>query len=370
MDKIFHIRTFSSPNGGYREVELDLPATDHKLLDAMEQLRLEDGKRPYLEFHAAEEYDYLNKRIQETGIFPLNALAKRLAELDIRDMAVFEGLVCMDIRKGRETIPIGSLIDYAHSGECCHVVEDAVTDEELGRFLVENGFIPEAEDLSDKARKLLDYTQIGKAYREAEGGTFTGFGYVERHNELRQVYKTLDFTPKKPAYTILAETFDGSMVEFPFPANTPMGTETVRCVDCAAPSLIGLSAGMETVDLLARRLAGLEPKALTAYKALLEATDCKNLQGAEALMDSLDEYIFSPQYSSPTEVAKGELSAVLRDEDAATLIPHLNLYQYGQALIERCGGTLTAYGLIERKDHQPVQTAENMPGQGGMEMKY
>ena len=47
MDKVFHIRTFSSPNGGYREVELDLPATDHKLLDAMEQLRLEDGKHPY-----------------------------------------------------------------------------------------------------------------------------------------------------------------------------------------------------------------------------------------------------------------------------------------------------------------------------------
>lgn len=368
MDKVFHIRTFSSLNGGYREVELNLPATDYELLDAMEQLQQEDGKHPYLEFHAAEEYDYLNKRIQETDLSRLNALAKRLAELDTRGMAVFEGLVCMDIQKGGETIPIGSLIDYAHSGDCCHVVKDAVTDEELGRFLVENGFIPEAEDLSDKARKLLDYTQIGKTYREAEGGTFTGFGYVEQHSELRQVYKTLDFMPKKPAYTILAETFDGNRVEFPFPANAAMGTEPVRCVDCAAPSLIGLTEGMETVDLLARRLAGLEPKALSTYKALLEATDCKDLQSAEALMDSLDNYIFSPQYSSPAEVAKGELSAVLRDEDAATLIPHLNLYQYGQALIERCGGTLTAYGLIEREDHQPIQAIENMPSQGGMEM--
>ena len=136
MDKVFHIRTFSSPNGACQEVELDLPATDYELLDAMEQIRLEDGKHPYLEFHAVEEYDYLNERIQETDIFPLNALAKRLAELDTRGMAVFEGLVCMDIQKGVETIPIGSLIDYAYSGECCHVLEDAVTDEELGRFLV------------------------------------------------------------------------------------------------------------------------------------------------------------------------------------------------------------------------------------------
>ncbi len=370
MDKVFHIRAFSSPNGGYREVELDLPATDYELLDAMEQLQPEDGKRPYLESYAAEEYDYLNKRIPETDLFQLNALAKRLAELDTRGMAVFEGLVCMDIQKGGETIPIGSLIDYAHSEECCHVVEDIVTDEELGMFLVENGFIPEAENLSDKALKLLDYTQIGKAYREAEGGTFTGFGYVEQHSELHQVYKTLDLMPKKPAYTILAETFDGSMVEFPFPANAPMGTEPVRCVDCAAPSLIGLSAGMETVDLLARRLAGLEPKALSTYKALLEATDCKDLQSAEALIDSLDEYIFSPKYSSPIEMARGELSVILCDEDAAFLAPHLNLHRYGQALIERCGGSLTAYGLIEREDHQPVQAMENKPRQGGMEMRY
>ena len=45
----------------------------------------------------------------------------------------------------------------------------------------------------------------------------------------------------------------------------------------------------------------------------------------------LDNYVFSPQYSSPIEVAKGELSLILCEPDAATLAPHLNLYQYGQA---------------------------------------
>ena len=123
-------------------------------------------------------------------------------------------------------------------------------------------------------------------------------------------------------------------------------------------------------------------------------------------MDSLDNYVFSPQYSSPIEVAKGELSLILCEPDAATLAPHLNLYQYGQALIEKCGGVLTPYGLIEpRGPHmspaervmwgaeeqgsersfrlqaetevnglcddagQPVQGMEESPQQGGMEMK-
>ena len=134
MDKVFHIRTFCSPNGTYREVELDLPATPYELLDAMDQLRLDPDWPSYLEFHAAEEYDYLNQRIQEPHLFPLNALATRLAELDWRGMAAFEGLVSMDLQKGKTAIPVGSLIDYAYSGECCHVVEETVTDEELGRF--------------------------------------------------------------------------------------------------------------------------------------------------------------------------------------------------------------------------------------------
>lgn len=369
MDKVFHIRAFCCPNGTHREVELDLPATDYELLDAMEQLQPEDGKRPYLEFHAVEEYDYLNKRIQETDIFHLNPLARRLAELDWRGMAAFEGLVCMDLQKGETAIPIGSLVDYAHSGDCCHVVEEAMTDEELGKFLVENGFIPETDDLSDEALKLLDYTRIGRSHREAEGGAFTGFGYVERHSELRQVYKTLPLTPKKPAYIILAETYDGSRVEFPFPANAPMGTEVVRCVDCAAPSLIGLTGGMEVVDLLARRLAGMEPQDLTTYKALLNAADCEDLARAISLADELGQYTFCPEYGSASEVAKGQLHLILGEREAEMLLPHLDLNGYGKDLIQYLGGAVTPYGFLEKRDSSPAISEENQPQRGGMEMR-
>ena len=105
MDKVFHIRTFRSPNGAYREVELDLPATDYELFDLMEQLQLNDPNRIYLEIHPVEEYGYLDQRIQEPGLFQLNALAKRLAELDTHGMAAFEGLAAMDLQKGVKTIP-------------------------------------------------------------------------------------------------------------------------------------------------------------------------------------------------------------------------------------------------------------------------
>ena len=85
-------------------------------------------------------------------------------------------------------------------------------------------------------------------------------------------------------------------------------------------------------------------------------------------MDTLDQYTFSPQYSSPVEVARGELPTILSSDDLAQIIPHLNLYQYGQTLIQHCGGMLTDYGLIRRNDGQPIQAIEQQPQQGRMEM--
>ena len=127
--------------------------------------------------------------------------------------------------------------------------------------------------------------------------------------------------------------------------------------------------GINFLNHLAQRLADMEEAPLNAYRALLSAAGCESLQQAEQLMDTLDQYIFPPQCSSPIEAAKGELSVILTEPDAAMLAPHLNLYQYGQALIRHCGGVLTPYGLIEREDRQPVQTTTENPEQGGMELR-
>lgn len=399
MGKIFHA---CISNGPCSCEELDLPASDYELLDMAERLRLGPGRKAELEIlRYPDSFSYLEKCIPALpDIHQLNALAGRLNEIDETDtraMAVFEGLIGMKMQKGKLPIPIPALIDFAYSADCCHVVEDVDTDYKLGRFLAENGFLPEVQELADKAFELLDFVQIGKTHRKAENSVFTSFGYVEQHSEVHPVSKNMDFLPRQPDYAILLEVskgfFDdpvydsGKSVHLKLPASQETLDAVLEaveawdwrevgwsCLDCRAPALADIiSDGEEGIDFLnqmAQRLADLEPKALTAYKALLEAMECKALHGAEALMDSLDNYIFSPQHSSPVDVANGELSLILCAPDAATLAPHLNLYQYGQALIKRCGGSLTAYGLIERKDHQPVQAMENKPCQGGMEMKY
>ena len=64
------------------------------------------------------------------------------------------------------------------------------------------------------------------------------------------------------------------------------------------------------------------------------------------------------------------LELQLGEEQAALLCRYLNLYGYGEALIQQYGGELTDYGLLTHADSQPVQ--EPLPPQpklGGMEMR-
>ena len=402
MDKVFDIylaRQDQPESDAY--AELSLPAAPYQLQDAFDKLRLAEGEPPYWEITEYHHFEELSSLLNDTcGLNDLNALAQKLSELDERQCTAFAGLLAIEQRK-KQPIPISRLIDLSYSTECCHVVEEALNDSQLGRFCAENGFCPEVDDLPDQVFDLLDFERLGREHRQREGGVLVNRtadhsgGYVEQRDELLEVYKTLDLTHKAPDYAVLLEVSKGFFNDPGYDSGRtaqlklPASPETLdaaleavgawdwreagwSCLDCRAPSLSEIisdaEVGIDFLNDLAQRLADMEPKALSTYKALLEATDCKDLQSAEALMDSLDNYIFSPQYSSPAEVAKGELSAVLRDEDAATLIPHLNLYQYGQALIERCGGSLTAYGLIEREDHQPIRAIENKPSQGGMEM--
>lgn len=348
-------------------IELTLPATPYAMLDAMEKLRLAEGEEPTWDIlRCSASLELAGHLDPDASLMELNALCQQLAQLDEEQLAIVEGLTKME---GTEIIPISRLIDMAYSTDCCYFLEGIVNDSQLGRFCAGNGFLPEVDGLTDQAFELLDFERIGWEFRQSEGGVFTAQGYVQRHDRLKPVSKTMCFTPKTPDYTVLALTSGGCEVKFPFPANEPMGTEPVRCVDCAAPSLIGISGGMESMDLLARRLSGMaQAGTLPKFRALTEATGCGDINWALTLADSLDEYVFDPEIRSPEDMARAMLTEMLSSREAEQLLPYLNRHQYGQALIEEDGGKLTGYGLIQRSDGGPIQTMEQKRSANGMEM--
>ena len=392
MAEIFHIY---ASHGRNNYVELDLPASDHEMLDMMERLRLEPGKLPYVEvLKIREEYGCLDKCIHEQpDIYQLNALARKLSEFtSVQEMAAFEGLVGMEIGKSAVTIELPRLIDFAHSTDCCVVAADAMTDFQLGKFLVENGFIEDANGLPDSALALLDYGKIGREHRERENGVYTSFGYVERQSEIHCVSKTMDFLPGKPPYTILVNMAalplagDGrkpEVIQLRLPAPEEQLRETleklgkpdwkdvaVSIQDCALPCLnheMYFNGETPQILELSHRLSELDAKGrLTRYKAILAAEDCSDLSRMISLAGMVDEYFFESKVSSPEDMARDELKVVIGDKDAKTLMPYIDLHSYGRALLERDHATITGYGLVERENRE--QAMEQQPGQGGMDM--
>jgi len=376
--------------------ELELPASDYEMLDMMERLRLEPGQLPYVEvLKFREDFDYLERCLHEQpDIYQLNALAKKLSEFtSVQDMAAFEGLVEREIGKSAVTIELPRLIDFAHSIEYCHVVENAMTDYQLGKFLVENDFVVDAIDLPDTALPLLDYGKIGREHRELEGGVYTGFGYVEVYGDLRHVSETMDFQTKKPEYTILLNMAvlplarsgqKPEMIQLQLPASEGQIQEALKKLgkqdwddivvsiqDCAIPSLnhkIYFDWEIPQIQDLSQCLAELDAQGqLPKYKAILAANDCQDLPKMLSLAAEVEGYFFEPEVSSPEDVARSELSVILCERDAEVLLPYIDLQSYGRALLERDQAMVTSYGLVERDTTQQI-LEENQAPEGGMEM--
>ena len=370
MYKVFRVEITSR---AHISAELDLPAQPYKLLDTLDKLRLEEGEVPRWELleshdalHLFHHLDQGNGSLEEA-----NALAQRLADLDDTELAIVGGLADMEQKPLDQPFPLSRLIDLAYSTDCCHLVKGVVTDAQLGRFFAENGFISEVESLPDAAFELLDFERIGREHRQSEGGVFTCEGYVLRHDELEQVYKTLDLTLKKPDYVMLAERPDGGWVKLPLPVGAAVMDEPVQCVDCAVPTLTGQTAMLSNMDTLAHRLAELEMDGeLPKYKAVLETVHCDDMTDALLLVGALDQYSFSPKLLEPEDAAIEYLQTMLAEDEVERLVSYLDLRRYGGEVVEQRGGVLTPYGLLEREDGQPIHSMNEQSEPGGMEMKF
>ena len=132
-------------------------------------------------------YNYLAPFISDAlNLYELNALSRKLADLNPAQQTAFAGLLKMEIEKRDGDILVPKLIDLAYSVDCCHVVAEALNDSQLGRFYADNGFIPITENVPDSVYELLDFEALGRKARNEEGGVFVDrdtygcFGYAWR----------------------------------------------------------------------------------------------------------------------------------------------------------------------------------------------
>ena len=386
MDKAFTVSLCNPDKDTY--VTLELPADPYAVLDAWERLRLAPDTRVEWEMEDYGEFPILFPGLQSGEGFPaLNAVAERLTSLDSRQRTAFEGLV--KLQDGRPMEP-DALITLSEQAKHCQVAPEATDDASLGRVYAANGSIPEVKDVPDKVFELLDFQLLGRRIRQSAGGVFPRQGYgVPDGNWKPTEGQELRIAPEAPTGFFRLELRLGEeRAELTLPAGQELvevreRMEAVGLPNCAVtafhsrvpqlPAAWVTPERLDTLNCLAIRLMVLAERdslALIKYKAVLEVSSISSLEDAMALAERLDAYNLNWAAASPEDVARGELRRSMGEENADLLCRYLNLYGYGEALIQQYGGELTDYGLLTRADGQPVQEPlPPQPTRGGVQME-
>ncbi len=373
--------------GAETSTTLALPATPHEILDALDKARITDDRVIYSIEITNCKLDYLPQFIaHSTNLYELNCLAARLSAMSEWELDCFEGLTMMDtIRTDYAPIAVERLINMTHSTADCQVVYEAHDNESLGRFYVENGFVPQLETAPEDILPWLNYEKIGKEAHDAEGGVFTPSGYVVQNGEIAQVYKSGDAIPtEKPDYTVLLKVtkgyfndpeYDNDLTAFlKLPAADEDLYQAVDEVEAASPKECAFSAvdcaiprltekitdaledmNLDTVSELAAQLQKLRAEGrLPTSKAMLESAPMDiSLEDALDLTYQAGEFRLLREIASPEDYAKAELAKCtipLKEE-----LLSQNLYRYGEKLMEHNKAAATDYGILYSPSGQTVE---------------
>ena len=338
--------------------KLDLPASPWEMWDALEKVRLKDGEELYMEIEEYYAFSCLAPHLSglDISLMELNDLAARLSALYEAQGAVFDGLLHMEVQKKIGTnggiITMQDMRDLAVSAktDCYHVV-DAADDAALGRFYAENDFIPELEGVSDAVFQMLDFAGIGRMMRQGENGVFVGSLYVLCDGELTAAPPCAKNLPEKPGYLFRVtlglhpDLNDTRTVTLDLPATEAelldaqvrLGTEeweSVTVIDYDgiipyAAEFSDLPAELEKFNAFTKAVRDMPRSEIPKLKALLEQFEVKELDTAFLLTEHWNDYILTPDLSSPQETAIDQLRFMTDEHSVELLLPHVNLYAYG-----------------------------------------
>ena len=379
---------------------LDLPASPWEVVDALDKVRLNEGEKLYMEIEDYYAFEYLSPHLDglEISLNELNDLAAQLAALDEVQEVAFDGFLRMEVQNKVDTnggvITLQNLRDLAVSAktDCYHVV-DAADDAQLGRFYAENEFVPELDGISDEVFKMLDFAGIGRMMRCSENGVFVNSLYVLRDGELTTAPPCAKDLPEKPGYLFrltlgLHPDIGGNRTtELDLPASEvalaaaqeQLGTlnwenTVVLNYDGILPNaafFADLPTELEAFNEFAKAVQDIPfpEKQLPKLKALLKQFEVQDIETAMGLTEHLDDYVLTPEISSPQETAIDQLHFMTDDHSVELLLSHVNLYAYGCDLIREDNAVLSPYGLLHRADYQPMLSPMQETQKMEMKMK-
>ena len=382
MRKVCEVYLVSSSATDERGVELTFPVSQYEMMDAFEQIHTKSPGDVYWQVDEFYCFDYLAPHLDESmSIFEFNSLTEQLSKLDKRQETALEGLLQMQIKNHMQEnsgiITVPELMMLAANVNRCHVLADIHTDEDLGKFYVENGFREDLDALPDSVYDFLDFSKIGKQMRENEVGTFTPHGYVVRTEELQPLpehepQRNINYmirlalmnheNEQRTAVLDLPAT-EQQMQEVQKELDAPewFDAQFTGC-DAIAPQLNSMLTDVEDlprINELAKSLQELKASGqLTKFKAVVGATQCETLDDVFDRLEKLPQYCFEAKIRDKDALVRDELDFVLGGKDAELIYKHLNREAYAEDVLKQYGAEITPYGMVNREDlgplHEPI----------------
>ena len=359
-------------------VELSLPVSQYEMMDAFEQLRTEPAEDVYWQVDEFYHCDFLAPHLDaRMSIFEFNALTEQLSKLGAWQETALAGLLQMQeqkhIQENSGVITAQELLTLAYNTDCCQVLAEVHTDEELGKFYVENGFREDLDALPERVYELLDYAKIGKQMRAAENGVFTRSGYVIQMEKLQPLP---DYEPQREISYMIRLTLmnheneqktavldlpttEQRLLEVQNELDAPewFDAQFTDC-DAIAPQLNSMLTDVEDlprINELAKSLQELKASGqLTKFKAVVGATQCETLDDVFDRIEKLPQYCFETKIRDKDALVRDELEFVLGGRDADLIYKHLNREAYAEDVLKQYGAEITPYGMVNREDFGPL----------------
>lgn len=351
---------------GMREgVALNLPATPAEVSEAcawfdrlgipQNEVKIVGASSPV---RTLDKYIVSHGDLHRTGdLDKLNALAERIGQMDKRQQGILGGAVDSEcISSLDDVLEISSHLDrYV-------ILPNIVTNEELGRFLVDTGY----KDFPEETHPYLNYAAIGMEYYTNNGGAYGPGGYVRR-----KAAPELEVQVQKPLITIHLYSAKLSQARAePYRLALPaldeemdQAAQALGVDKLSDASIVKMEIGDETLkDLIPMECVSVTEAnhlAMTIeelrqwdelyqkYLAVLSVEQPETMTKALYLSVELDDYEFMPE----DDYEYGQ--AVLRrhgatDELLDRLLGYLNMEGLGRDARADDGVRKTEYGDLRR----------------------
>ena len=365
---------------GYLYRSLELPAQEHEIRDALQQLRQRsaDISPDQIAIYNSRYIPQLeDKRFDSPTIDELNFFAKRLAAMDENDMAIMQALCSRYIKDDDELVSIKDLINMTYGLDSVSVLSNVTNDEQLADFVIENEMQDDVASVPESARYLLDKAKIGKLQREMDGGVYSGKLYVcTDHFEMPKVYdgKTLPESPHEPWFAFKLQVAQAPQSDEPFAEPTewitlPMTEEAMKEVakrlnasslkelvyyefESSVPQIttddFTQMLDIEKLNALAFTMTEMSPDEQITFKAALEAERKHgiNLDDILNISNNLHRYEMNTNCEGASDFFKQYLLTHMDTKFDDRWLDPLVYRREGSRLLEKLGATVTDYGII------------------------